>query len=1147
MNRRIRIILLTLFLAIAGVAVTLSTVATATAGVPEAESPDMLTVTKTIVGGATIAQPGDVLTYRIGILNGTGNNVTLLMTDTLPAGVRLADRPSRNTVAGGDPTNVTRDIRGRTVGFKADFADGTGIEVFIPVRVNRCYDNVNKNITNTAFVSNVNGAGVNTDSVSFTVDCFNASTLDDLTWSVALADEPSDDGSRMILQRAWAGRFVRLNFRNDGQEPLEFDMRMPFGDFRLTLGWSGCLTCVRSAETAHVETVESQSYRVTVHPGDNYYMEFYAEPDTDLQNDSNVPFGVELCLPDFGEGFCDNGDSGRWQRKSVFYFVTRRDLGDAPDNTNNVGAPMIAYAGVPANFPTVHNAAAGVIQGPTHLNSQRFHLGNSVSAEIEADIGPDNDPTNNIEPAAGVPDLDSADDGTLPANWTLNHCTSTNINVQVFIHPDAVIAFGANPGYINIWLDSTRDGDWNDSTLCAGTPAHEHIVIDAPVDVAALGAGLHTIAVPTGLVPWANNADPAWARVMLTGTPSEKLTGLSHGDGRGRALPYLSGETEDYLINDPQGLKLNGDGNPGQPNDNGIPVRWRVRFANQGDQPIENFSLDIDLPNQTVQNILVTNENITCNPDATGVICTTTHLRNAPTTHFAGGEISFRTLAPLGTQIATMNATASGFSVTPVEIEDRVRLPSTAIIIQSPAAGTVSGETELEITGRVVGDTGTRAPIQFFLNDQLLGTTNADPDGQFTVTLPQAGVVSGNAILRAVMGEAEATQSIVINLSLGWDPATMRVTDPAAPDMPFAPFDSNGRVDQNGWLMALQSGEPHTITIRSDAAAMRLIMEDGTIIPMVIPKGEPCVFTAQITPPASRMGAQRIRIEATAQDGTITEGHGWIMQIAKRFSVVDADTGNPIPDVQFSNMRPAEDINWAPSDWQYVSVRRYAFENGLVDNIVTTDALGQAPGFSMGGAASWREVLCNESFQCGNGVSFQKFKTFGIPSTNWKGCLTCTILFPWGGSEEGETGIILTTLPAVRATTVDVNITSNGFEPAYLEVTPGTVINFINTDTTAHGTKSDSVTFSEDGFGVGAWTSGAITPGDSYFHTANTVGTFSYVDPANPGSTGILVVTTIPTAVTLSAQTTTAVTSLILLIVAILLTTTTLVVRRISR
>ena len=236
-----------------------------------------------------------------------------------------------------------------------------------------------------------------------------------------------------------------------------------------------------------------------------------------------------------------------------------RDLGDAPDSTNHAGVAMSAYTGIPANYPTVFDPAAGVRSGRAHLKPRPFHLGQQVSREAEADMGPDEDPTNNIQPAANTSNLDRFDDGTNFALWNLAHCQKAQLPVQVFIDPQAVNWFMANntKGYLNIWLDSNRDGDWADGFTCvdsqgvARTPV-EHIVIDYPVDVVALGAGLHIVQPLTGPVFWpaAAAGKARWVRMTLSERPSNKplvYGGIKYGDGRGFSTPFRMSETEDCL------------------------------------------------------------------------------------------------------------------------------------------------------------------------------------------------------------------------------------------------------------------------------------------------------------------------------------------------------------------------------------------------------------------------------------------------------------------------------------------------------------------------------------------------------------------------------------------------------------------------
>ena len=233
------------------------------------------------------------------------------------------------------------------------------------------------------------------------------------------------------------------------------------------------------------------------------------------------------------------------------------DLGDAPDSTNHAGVPMEAYPGVRANFPTVFDPAVSNPQGPAHARPRHFHLGRRVELEPDADLGP----APNIDPTAGSADNDRFDDGAIPHAWNLTHCRPTTIDVRLVVSPAAAAWFRntGRLGYLNGWLDANRDGDWADSVRCATDGltlppvALEHIIIDQTIDVAALGPGYHTISVQTGRVPWpaAQAQQPAWVRLTLSERPSAKvgnLSGVTYGDGRGHALPFRTGETEDYLL-----------------------------------------------------------------------------------------------------------------------------------------------------------------------------------------------------------------------------------------------------------------------------------------------------------------------------------------------------------------------------------------------------------------------------------------------------------------------------------------------------------------------------------------------------------------------------------------------------------------------
>ncbi|MCB0110936.1 MAG: carboxypeptidase regulatory-like domain-containing protein, partial [Caldilineaceae bacterium] len=169
-------------------------------------------------------------------------------------------------------------------------------------------------------------------------------------------------------------------------------------------------------------------------------------------------------------------------------------------------------------------------------------------------------------------------------------------------------------------LDSNHDGDWADGFTCVDEAGQnkevvEHILIDYPVDVAALGAGLQTLNnIATERVGWpAQGADAArWVRFTLSEEPSNKplnYSGIVYGDGRGYATPFRTGETEDYLwvlegaqANGPDvALQLQGQIVPAQ---GGHEVRLKFDYANVGTVAINGATLTLSKNVLNVESII---------------------------------------------------------------------------------------------------------------------------------------------------------------------------------------------------------------------------------------------------------------------------------------------------------------------------------------------------------------------------------------------------------------------------------------------------------------------------------------------------------------------------------------------------------------
>ncbi len=293
----------------------------------------------------------------------------------------------------------------------------------------------------------------------------------------------------------------------------------------------------------------------------------------------------------------------------------RTDLGDAPDSTNHHGIVNTAYVGVPGQFPTVWNMA-GQPAGPRHVNaSLEGFLGNFMSREGEADLGPDQDLPNNIlRNAAGAifdfANQDRGDDGWRNRNIRFFHCQEQTLRVRVSKAPAAQRA----TMYLNVWFDGMRDGDWNDTAACqppSGGPAqagYEWIVQNHIIDMTSIAAGgFGDFDVDTQRVLNATEGMPHWMRFMLSEEPAVQppAGGLPDGRGPHPSSPlgsYRFGESEDIFQLPPP---------PGEPGElvlekrvldasstveQGGSVKYRVKLRHEGGTAPALASIDDLLP-----------------------------------------------------------------------------------------------------------------------------------------------------------------------------------------------------------------------------------------------------------------------------------------------------------------------------------------------------------------------------------------------------------------------------------------------------------------------------------------------------------------------------------------------------------------------
>ena len=238
------------------------------------------------------------------------------------------------------------------------------------------------------------------------------------------------------------------------------------------------------------------------------------------------------------------------------------DLGDAPDSSNTYSIRMNTYStAIRAKFPTVFDDGTQTgPYGPIHLDTTNIaFLGERVSHETEADIGPDQDGINNLSPLLQQANQDQADDGVIfPINMPEGKWTTFDYIVNV-VTPNTDM-------YVNVWCDFNRDGDWNDDTttnpslispngMISEWAVQNQLLFNLP-------AGQHQITTPAFL-SWHPKAGPEniWMRITLSEQPWKGGTGAG---GSGPQAGYLFGETEDYFFTPEMNCSMcedtNGDG-----------------------------------------------------------------------------------------------------------------------------------------------------------------------------------------------------------------------------------------------------------------------------------------------------------------------------------------------------------------------------------------------------------------------------------------------------------------------------------------------------------------------------------------------------------------------------------------------------------
>ena len=805
--------------------------------------------------------------------------------------------------------------------------------------------------------------------------------------------------------------------------------------------------------------------------------------------------------------------------------VRPNDLGDAPDNTNHAAAAMTAYPGVPATFPTVFDPATGQPQGPRHAHPRPFHLGQRVSLEAEADIGPDQDPFNNIVPAANDPDNDRGDDGTNLALWNLANCQPAVLPVQVFISPQAVAYFTqlGTPGYLNVWVDGNRNGTWQDAVQCGAQPAPEHIVIDYAVNVVGLGAGLHTLNVPSGRVPLAAANQPAWVRITLSEIPSNKTLvagAIQYGDGRGYAQPFKTGETEDFLYF-PAGVagggadfdvRLSAKARRGVADIAGVQAAgadklgnfdiqiFKIDYANRGSATAQNALLEFQIPEKF--------------RGQTPQLQASTLPSDAFTLNFEEIKVTFRSLAPgdqgtivlgwYGCITCTVTASSVEQSVTasvtvtlPGDVDPSNNQSSATLegLLSSPIIGAFMDYTDDALmdrifTGRAASCRATQTLrgkaepnriIAILIGNVVVGTTTSDANGFFSHTvnlstgLHRIGARYANTqVTNAAMATPEATTyydasspylALLVDNTLPFDPMSVTFTDSQGRTLAVPVLGYSFGASQTGSFF--RAGETYKVGVDlcdpNPNARSSVTFGDVVISSLLDADGDGRFYGWATFPALVQAAAAAATgdLALIVSDGATESRYGFSIATGAAGIVTDRATGQPLAGATVAAL-----TGTAAGDG---STTFGAWDASLA---------GQTNPQQTGADGGYLFTADVGTFQLDVSRSgYQAYRTGEIDAANE--ALARTVALS----------------PAIaEAATQTIAITEQGFVPPTVAVAPGGVVAFVNADLAEHAVRGSG------------WDSGMLAPGATYKVRAATVGSFSYADATDALNKGVVIV-----------------------------------------
>ncbi len=567
--------------------------------------------------------------------------------------------------------------------------------------------------------------------------------------------------------------------------------------------------------------------------------------------------------------------------------------------------------------------------------------------------------------------------------------------------------------------------------------------------------------------------------------------GIQHGDGRGHALAFATGETEDYLWRAPndaangpdvairkRGAMRTDSGSAitGTASTNDIVV-WQIEYSNRGNTNAANVVITDDL----TQSGSGAGMKVTTVPTVPYTISGNTLTLNVGSLAAgASGRVVIERARTLAGHIYTNTAT-----ITSIGDFDPSNNSATATVkhafLQAPIIlSPVDGSTcNGDFTGSrtILGITTEFAMVDLYIDGVLAATLQAGGAGYFRyeTTLPD-GPHTIYAVAHLNGHDAVGPErAVTVNSALTWDPISLRFISEAGGY--YRPIDANGRTDETGWSLHLIANENYTVSVRvcCDAPGASVTLDvSGTLVTLTDPDGDG-VYQGPYTAPATNTSG--LTFTLTIDCGTETSEFSGAALIDPDGTVRDAATGAPISGASVVCMQ-LDAVSTSYSPWPASSF-------GQTNPFIT-----QSDGyFAFFTPAGTYRLDASKS-------GYQPYRSPDLHVVN------------------APVRHDVPLMPEIAAQAVVIIVVDeNGFEPASVNVAPGAVVEIVNGDTSDHDISGDMSGGGIDGLRAtagadvsGSFKAGVLGAGQRFKVKLDGPGSYTLRDGNNPNALGSVTV-----------------------------------------